>query len=39
MRPHLLFPLFTPITTLKGIGPRLAPLYKRLCGDYVVNLL
>ncbi len=39
MRPSLLFPLFVPITSLRGIGPRLAPLYKKLCGEHVVNLL
>ncbi|MGE3623632.1 MAG: ATP-dependent DNA helicase RecG [Bdellovibrionales bacterium] len=39
MRPDILFPLFAAITGLKGIGPRLAPLYKKLCGEYVVDLL
>src|SRR5258708_6857129 len=39
MRPSLLFPLFANLTTLHGIGPRLAPLYKRLCGEYVADLL
>ncbi|MDD3288453.1 MAG: ATP-dependent DNA helicase RecG [Alphaproteobacteria bacterium] len=39
MRPSILFPLFTEITALRGIGPRLAPLYKRLCGQYIVDLL
>jgi len=39
MRPQILFPLFAPITSLKGIGPRLGPLYKRLCGEHIVNLL
>jgi ATP-dependent DNA helicase RecG len=39
MRPAILFPLFGPITSLKGIGPRLGPLYKRLCGEHVVDLL
>ncbi len=32
MRPSCLFPLFAEMTTLKGIGPRLAVLYKKLCG-------
>jgi len=39
MRPSVLFPLFAPLTTLKGIGPRMAPLYKRLCGEHVAALL
>jgi ATP-dependent DNA helicase RecG len=39
MRPQILFPLFTAITTLPGIGPKLAPLYERLVGDKVVDLL
>src|ERR1700722_6051023 len=39
MRPAILFPLFAPITSLKGIGPRLGPLYKKLCGEHVADLL
>ena len=39
MRPNILFPLFASITSLRGIGPRLAPLYKKLCGEYAVSLL
>ncbi len=39
MRPQILFPLFAPITSLKGIGPRLGPLYQRLLGQHVVNML
>ncbi|HTH18398.1 MAG TPA: ATP-dependent DNA helicase RecG [Magnetospirillum sp.] len=39
MRPSLLNPLFAPITTLPGIGAKLAPLYQRLCGERVVDLL
>jgi len=39
MRPESLFPLFVPITALPGVGPRLAPLYQRLVGDKVVDLL
>lgn len=39
MRPAVLFPLFAPITSLKGVGPRLAPLYARLCGEKLVDLL
>ena len=39
MRPNILFPLFVPISSLKGIGPRMTPLYQRLCGEHVVDLL
>ncbi len=39
MRPSILFPLFAPLSSLKGIGPRLAPLYKKLLGEHIVNLL
>jgi len=39
MRPPVLYPLFTSLATLKGIGPRMDALYKKLCGDYVVDLL
>jgi len=39
MRPTILFPLFAAITTLKGVGPRLAPLYARLVGEKIVDLL
>jgi ATP-dependent DNA helicase RecG len=39
MRPALLNPLFAAITSLPGIGPRLAPLYQRLVGDKIVNLI
>ena len=39
MRPPVLYPLFTPLISLKGIGPRMGGLYKKLCGEYVVDLL
>ncbi|OJX81016.1 ATP-dependent DNA helicase RecG [Magnetospirillum sp. 64-120] len=39
MRPSLLNPLFAPIGTLPGIGPKLAPLYERLVGPKVADLL
>src|SRR5690349_6351215 len=32
MRPPVLNPLFAPVTTLAGIGPKLAKLYGRLLG-------
>ncbi len=39
MRPEILFPLFAEVTTLKGVGPRLAPLVGRLAGPLVRDLL
>ncbi len=39
MRPQILFPLFTPVTALPGLGPRLAPLVEKAAGDKVVDLL
>jgi ATP-dependent DNA helicase RecG len=39
LRPQILFPLFAKVTTLPGIGPRLAKLVERVAGDKVVNLL
>jgi ATP-dependent DNA helicase RecG len=39
MRPSILYPLFASITSLKGIGPRMAAPYKKLCGEHVVDLL
>ena len=39
MRPPILNDLFAPVTSLPGIGPRLAPLYRKLTGEKVVDLL
>ena len=39
MRPYVLAPLFTSLTTLRGVGAKMGALYKRLCGEYVVDLL
>src|SRR3546814_14940091 len=38
MRPESLFPAFVPITSLKGCGPRLAPLVEKLAGGRVQDL-
>ncbi|WP_300579171.1 ATP-dependent DNA helicase RecG [Phenylobacterium sp.] len=35
MRPEILYPLFAPIDTLKGVGPRVAPLLEKLAGPIV----
>jgi ATP-dependent DNA helicase RecG len=39
MRPEVLFPLFRPVTALKGIGPRIGKLIEKLAGAQLVNLL
>jgi ATP-dependent DNA helicase RecG len=39
MRPEILFPLFAPITALKGVGPRVAPLLEKVAGPIVRDLL
>lgn len=39
MRPDVLFALFANITTLKGVGAKLAPLYERLLGAKIVDVL
>lgn len=38
MRPPELFPLFAPVTSLKGAGPKLAPLLEKLAGPLVRDL-
>jgi ATP-dependent DNA helicase RecG len=39
MRPEILFPLFAPISSLKGVGPKVEPLVVRLAGPLVRDLL
>jgi ATP-dependent DNA helicase RecG len=39
LRPEILFPLFAPVTSLSGIGPRLRGLFEKLAGSHVVDLL
>ncbi|MBF0129056.1 MAG: ATP-dependent DNA helicase RecG [Alphaproteobacteria bacterium] len=39
MRPESLYPLFAPVTSLTGVGPRLAKLFEGLAGAHVVDLL
>ncbi len=39
MRPEILFPLFAPVTSLKGVGPRLGKLFDKLGTPQVVDLL
>ena len=38
MRPEILFPLFWPVTRLKGVGPRLAKLIAALAGPHIADL-
>jgi ATP-dependent DNA helicase RecG len=39
MRPELLFPLFAPVATLRGVGPRIAPALERIAGPLVRDVL
>ncbi len=38
MRPEVLYPLFAPVTSLPGVGPRLAKLFEQLAGPHVLDL-
>ena len=38
MRPEILYPLFAPVTSLPGVGPRLAKLFESLAGPQAVDL-
>jgi ATP-dependent DNA helicase RecG len=39
VRPVVLFPLFRPVTSLPGLGPRLGKLAEKLAGPHVADLL
>ena len=39
MRPEILFPLFAPSSSLKGVGPKVEPLVERLAGPLVRDLV
>ena len=39
MRPSILYPLFTPIENLKGVGEKYAKLIKNLCGEKIIDIL
>ncbi len=39
MRPEILFPLFAPTTSLKGVGPKVAPLIEKVAGPLVRDVL
>ena len=38
MRPDILFPLFAPVTSLLGIGPRFGKLIAKLAGEKAIDL-
>jgi len=39
MRPEILFPLFAPVESLKGAGPKIAPLLHKLAGPLVRDII
>ncbi|HEX8469930.1 MAG TPA: ATP-dependent DNA helicase RecG [Brevundimonas sp.] len=39
MRPQILFPLFAEVTSLKGVGAKVAPLVQKLAGPLVRDVL
>jgi ATP-dependent DNA helicase RecG len=39
VRPQILYPLFAPLTSLPGIGPKFAKLFEKLTGPSVISLL
>src|SRR5215469_14323881 len=39
MRPEILFPLFAPVETLTGVGPKILPLVEKLAGPLVRGVL
>ena len=38
-RPEILFPLFAPVTSIKGVGPRIGALIERVAGAHIADLL
>jgi ATP-dependent DNA helicase RecG len=39
MRPEILFPLFAPVTTLPGVGPKMAEKFAKVAGERVIDVL
>jgi ATP-dependent DNA helicase RecG len=39
LRPPILYPLFAPVGSVKGLGPKLAKLVEKLAGPHVLDLL
>ncbi len=38
-RPEILFPVFAPVTSIKGVGPRIGALIERVAGAHIADLL
>ena len=38
-RPEILFPVFAPVTSIKGVGRRIGALVERAAGPHIVDLL
>ena len=38
MRPEVLFPVFKPVTSISGVGPRMAKLIEKVAGEKVIDL-
>jgi ATP-dependent DNA helicase RecG len=38
VRPEILYPVFAPVTSLPGVGPRIGKLIERLAGAHLVGL-
>lgn len=38
-RPEILFPVFAPVTSIKGVGPRIGALIERVAGPHIADLL
>ena len=38
MRPEILYPLFAPVTSLSGVGPRIAKSIEKVAGPRIVDL-
>jgi ATP-dependent DNA helicase RecG len=39
LRPDILFPLFAPINSLPGVGPRIAQHIEKIAGPHIVDLI
>ena len=39
MRPNILYPLFTSIESLKGVGTKYSKLINKLCGEKIIDIL
>ncbi|MCC6920445.1 MAG: ATP-dependent DNA helicase RecG [Alphaproteobacteria bacterium] len=39
MRPEVLFPLFAPVRTLPGVGPRMGEKFAKIAGERVLDVL